>query len=175
MDYDYPWVDLIARFKFHGDVGLAQALAGLMRNAPWAQRVLDSARWVLPIPLSEARLRERGYNQAALLAQSLSPHRCRTDLLRKTLDTPLQHTLNRQNRLRVMRQALMVPPDLRSHLVGQTVLVVDDVMTTGASLRAAAHALKKAGAARVDAFVLARTPEPQPELRPPPASPDRSG
>ncbi|GAB4215865.1 MAG: ComF family protein [Rhodoferax sp.] len=164
VDYNYPWVQLIAQFKFHGDVGLARHLAQRMRHTPWAESALDSARWLIPMPLSSQRLRERGYNQATLLARALDPRhpeKVRADLLTKPQDTPLQHELGRKDRLQALRHALHVPSAARGQIQGQRLLLIDDVMTTGASVQAAAYALKSAGAAQVLALVFARTPDPR--------------
>jgi predicted amidophosphoribosyltransferase len=72
VDYGYPWSALLTQFKFHGDPGAAQALALLLARCPGAVAALASAALIVPVPLSRARLRERGFNQAALLAQALA-------------------------------------------------------------------------------------------------------
>lgn len=156
-DYDWPWTDCIGRFKFEGQAGWAAPLALLMHSMPWAEQALDGADRVLPMPLFPRRLRERGFNQSLELARRLALGRIDARLLLRLRDTPAQSSLNRAQRLRNLRGAFAVDP-LRAHEVrGARLLLVDDVMTTGASLCSAAQALRDAGAAQVSALVLART------------------
>jgi len=158
--YAWPWVDLIANFKFHQQVGWAGPLASLMLSTPLAEDTLDAADWVLPMPLSSQRLAERGYNQSWLLAQALSPHKSDATMLMRTRDTPSQRNLSRQDRLTNLVNAMAVDP-LRAHeLRGRRVVLVDDVMTSGASVFTAARVLRAAGASHIGALVLARTASP---------------
>ncbi|MFM7025981.1 MAG: phosphoribosyltransferase family protein [Limnohabitans sp.] len=157
VDYAWPWRGLVARFKFHEQPGWDKPLAWLMRSAELAEDTLHEADRVLPIPLSRERLAQRGYNQSWLLARQLAPDKADAGLLLRTRDTPAQHTLPRDSRLANLQGTLAVDP-LRAHEVrGRRLVLVDDVMTTGASLHTAARALRQAGAAQVCAIVLART------------------
>lgn len=161
VDYAYPWAGILAEFKFHGDPGWAASLATLLRSTPWAEPAVDAAELVLPIPLSRQRLRERGFNQALLLARQLAPRKTDATLLLRLHDTAAQSGLGRAQRLRNLMGALAVEP-LRAHqLQGRRILLVDDVMTTGATLHAAALALRHAGATQVSALVVARTAAPE--------------
>lgn len=157
-DYAWPWPECIGRFKFQGEPGWAAPLSALLRAAPGAEALLGAADRVLPMPLFPRRLRERGFNQALELARRLAPGRCDATLLLRLRDTPPQSGLTREQRLRNLRGAFAVEPLRAGDVRGRRMLLVDDVMTTGASLGAAAQALRAAGAARVDALVLARTP-----------------
>ncbi len=157
ISYEWPWVDLIARFKFQEQSGWAGPLATLMLSASGAQDALDAADWVVPIPLSAQRLAERGYNQSWLLARKLSPPKADAHLLLRTRDTPSQRTLPRSERLANLVGALAVEPLRASQLRDKKVVLIDDVMTSGASLHTAAQVLRQAGAAQVSALVLART------------------
>ena len=159
VDYGYPWSGVLQAFKFRGDPGWAGALATLLRSTPWVEPALEAAELVLPIPLAPQRLRMRGFNQAQLLAQALAPTRVQAGLLLRTHDTPAQSGLDRTQRLRNLARAFAVEPLCAAQLAGRQVLLVDDVMTTGATLQAAAAVLRQAGAARVTALVLARTPQ----------------
>jgi ComF family protein len=150
-------VDLIARFKFQEQAGWAGPLATLMLSAPGAEDAVDAADWVLPIPLSAQRLAERGYNQSWLLARQLSPSKADAHMLLRTRDTASQRTLPRAKRLANLVGAFAVEPLRASQLRGKNVLLIDDVMTSGASLHTAARVLRQAGAAKVSALVLART------------------
>ena len=158
--YAYPWSSLVARFKFSGEPGWADALAEHMALAPGVAEEIGQCDLVLPLPLASRRLAERGFNQALLLAQRLAPARTEPRLLLRLRETGSQATLDRQARRLNVRHAFGVDP-LRIHEVaGRAVLLVDDVMTSGASLHAAAQAVRQAGARRVAALVLARTDEP---------------
>ncbi|APW39798.1 phosphoribosyltransferase [Rhodoferax koreense] len=158
VDYAYPWSGCIAAFKFRDEVGWAHALADLMRHSPWTEPTLEVADLVLPMPLSSGRLRERGYNQALELSRCLAPHKLDAHLLLRVRDTPPQRDLSRAERQRNVRGAFVLDPLRASVARGKRVVLVDDVMTSGASLFAAALAVREGGAASVSALVLARTP-----------------
>ena len=157
VDYAWPWRDLVARFKFRQQPGWDRPLAWLMHSATGAEDALHDADRVLPIPLSRERLAERGYNQSWLLARRLAPGKADPALLLRIRHTPPQRTLPRSERLVNLKGAFALDP-LRAHEVrGRKLVLVDDVMTSGASLHAAAQVLLQAGAAQVSALVLART------------------
>ena len=157
MDYAYPWADALAQFKFRGDPGWAKALATLMRSTPWMEPALEAADRVLPVPLSTERLRERGFNQSALLARHLVGPKTDLHTLLRLHATEAQSSLPRAQRLRNLRGAFAVEPSRAAALRGQRVVLIDDVMTTGATLQAATLALREAGVTHVTAAVLART------------------
>jgi ComF family protein len=157
VDYAYPWADALAQFKFRGDPGWTDALATLLRSTPWVEPALEAADIVLPVPLSIERLRTRGFNQSALLAQRLSASKTRLHTLLRLHATEAQSALPRAQRLRNLRGAFALEPLHAAALQGQRVVLVDDVMTTGATLEAAAQPLRQAGVAHITAIVLART------------------
>ena len=157
--YRYPWSELIASFKFRGQPGLAGQLAPLMLATEGVPALLAQAQIVLPMPLFSARLAERGYNQALLLARALAPQTTRAGVLLRVRDTAPQLALDRAARITNMQHAFAVDPSLIARVAQRRVVLVDDVMTSGASLYAAANALRQAGAASIGAVVLARTPE----------------
>jgi len=164
--YGWPWTRCISQFKFRQDPGLAAPLAAMLADAPGVARALADAELVLPVPLSAQRLAERGYNPAQLLARQLA-RRCgnrtapvRTDLLLRIRHTEPQHGLPRAQRLKNVRGVYATDPLKAPLLRGRRVALVDDVMTTGASLREAALALRAAGAAHITAIAFARTDEP---------------
>jgi ComF family protein len=160
VSYEYPWSALIGQFKFNGYAGWSRTFALLMRSAPWVEPSLDRADLVLPRPLSTQRLAERGFNQSLALARALAPDKAAARLLLKVRDTPAQSGLDRKERLRNVKGAFAIEP-LRAHeLRERDIVLVDDVMTSGASLFTAAQLLREAGARRVTALVLARTDEP---------------
>lgn len=157
VDYGYPWVQAVAQFKFHGDPGWAAALAARLRSTPAAAQALQAADWVLPVPLSHQRLRERGFNQALLLARQLAPGKTSASLLLRIHHTAAQSNLARAQRLRNLHGAFAAEPLRLAQLQGKRVVLVDDVMTTGATLHAAAHALRQAGVQHITGMVVART------------------
>jgi len=153
--YGFPLDRLLPRAKFHGDLASTRLLAALMAGA-----LADAERpqALVPVPLHIGRLRERGYDQALELARPLA-HRLglplRDDLLRRTRATAAQSRLDAGQRRRNLRGAFTVPGH---HELPAHVVLVDDVMTTGATAHAAVSALLRAGVARVDVWVCARVP-----------------
>ena len=153
--YGAPLDRWLPRFKFHHDLAAGRLLAQLLAEAcAYAPR----PQAVVPVPLHRARLRQRGYDQALELARPLAhafdlPLRPR--LLQRVHPTAPQSELSAAARRRNLRGAFVV-----DSVAAQPahVVLVDDVMTTGATLHAAARALRRAGVARVDAWVCARVP-----------------
>ncbi|MCC8363104.1 ComF family protein [Lysobacter sp. A6] len=153
--YAAPVDRLLPRFKFHDDLAAGRLLSQLMAEA-FAS--LDRPDALVPVPLHVGRLRSRGYDQALELARPLSralqvPMRSR--LLVRTRATAPQSERDALARRRNVRRAFAVRAGapVPSHIA-----LVDDVMTTGATLHAAAEALLRAGVQRVDAWVCARAP-----------------
>jgi ComF family protein len=157
VPYQYPWSSLIGQYKFNGQPGWARSFATLMRSAPWVEPALEQADLVLPMPLSGQRLAERGFNQALLLARALSPRKTEAGLLLRLRHTQAQSALERKDRLANVRGAFAADPLRAGRLAGARVVLVDDVMTSGASIFSAAAVLRQAGAATVTGLVLART------------------
>lgn len=161
VDYSGPWPGLLTRLKFQGATALAKPLAQLLAEAVCARRGATSL--IVPIPLSKQRLRERGYNQSWLLAKQVGRRLdipARMDVLERSRHTQRLMSLSAEERLRQIRDAFHVSPRALATLAGQDVAMVDDVMTTGATLNACALALLEAGARSVSAWVVARTPAP---------------
>lgn len=153
-DYAVPMAAMILALKSHGRLELAAPLAQLLA-ARAAQLPRDTL--VLPVPLAFERLQERGFNQSEQLARALARRLSLAyvpDLLVRVRHAPPQQSLALDARRRNVRGAYAA---LRP-LAGESVVVVDDVMTTGATLAEIATTLKRAGAARVTNLVLARTP-----------------
>ena len=163
VDYAYPWDRLIPSFKFHAALDLAPVFAEAIVEACAERDAGGAPAVVVPVPLSAARLRERGYNQAWELARRTARRlRCAADahLLLRIRDTPHQLALPPEERAGNVRGAFAVEPRRLADVRGRTVAVVDDVMTTGSTLAEIARMLKGAGAERVEVWVFARTPRP---------------
>lgn len=157
VTYDFPWSSLMTQFKFQEHTGWAASFAMLMRSAPWVEPALESADWLLPMPLSNMRLQERGFNQAMLLARALEPGKVRAGILLRVKETQPQSSLPRVERLLAVQGAYALEPKCMPLVKDKRIVLVDDVMTTGASLHAAASTLRRAGAAHITALVFART------------------
>jgi ComF family protein len=159
FDYRFPVDRLVRRFKFSADLAVGAYLGRALARAAEARPRPDL---VLASPASAARIRDRGFNPALVLAR----HAARqfglgidARALAKVRHTPPQAGLGREDRHRNLAGAFAV----RGRVAGLHVAVVDDVMTTGATLGALAGVLKEAGARRVSGWVAARTPEPPAE------------
>ena len=153
LAYEFPADVLVQGLKFRGELALAPLLGGLLAaRLPRGTRV----DYILPVPLARERLRERGFNQAIEIARplalatgcKLAPH-----LAERSRDTAPQLGLPLEERARNVRGAFRC-----THVPERAeIALVDDVMTTGATLEELAAALKRAGAARVVNWVVART------------------
>ena len=158
MTYTWPWSALVVQFKFQSQPAWAKHFANLMQSVPFVNDAIDQADALILIPLSFKRLAERGFNQSLMLSQHLSPEKTRLHTLIKMRHTPAQSTLPRNERLNNLKGALAVAPLEFVKVRGLRVLLIDDVMTSGATLQAAAQVLKNAGVRHVSALVFARTP-----------------
>lgn len=167
LDYIPPWSGLISRFKFQRDASLRSTFVQLMAQAI-GQRP-HRVDLILPVPLSAARLAERGYNQSWLLAKGLGQalRRPATDqALVRTRDTPRLMTLDSEERLRAIHGAFQVGPAWAARLRGRHVALVDDVLTTSATLDEISRMLRRHRVAGISAWVLARTPPPDALMKP---------
>lgn len=154
--YDEHSKGLVLSFKHADRPGLARYFAPWMARA--AGELLTGADLLAPVPLHRWRLLHRRYNQAALLAQGLARRsgvRCIPDLLRRTRHTPSQRALGREARERNLKGAIELAKTA-ALVAGKSVLLVDDVLTTGATLGECVRVLRAAGASRVDVVTLAR-------------------
>jgi ComF family protein len=150
-EYDGALRAIISAIKYEGRRSLARPLAALMRAR--GADVLADVQCVIPVPLHPSRRRERGFNQASDLARHLN--RPVRHALRRSRPTASQTGLPAAQRHRNVRGAFSVTRSAR-RLAGSTVLLVDDVSTTGATLEACARALKDAGVREVRALTAAR-------------------
>lgn len=152
---------LVLSFK-HGDrIEAASAFARWMIRA--GSDLIAEAEVAVPVPLHWTRLFARRYNQAALLAAAIGAETgldVSPDTLVRRRRTPSQGTLGRAARRRNVAGAFAVPQTRAAQLKGRRVLLIDDVMTTGATAVTCARVLRRAGAASVDVLTLTRVPAP---------------
>ncbi|MBB2486620.1 ComF family protein [Mitsuaria sp. WAJ17] len=159
LDYHHPWDRLLLDFKFNAQPQLARPLAALMLPSLQGQvQALGRPDLLCCVPLSAQRLRDRGYNQSHELARCLArqlqlPYEPR--LLRRLPGAP-QSRLDAEARRRHVRGAFVLATGMTARVRGARVAIIDDVMTTGATLDEIASTLKRAGAAQAWGWALMR-------------------
>ena len=148
--YEFPLKSAITSAKYHHAFSIFRWVSAQRRHWPFA----DSST-LIPVPLAELRLQSRGYNQAQLIANEMANRfalRVDSDAVIRIRETDIQQRLNWIERRRNVRNAFAATRSF----AGESVVLVDDVLTTGSTLNELARAVYDAGAARVDAYVLAR-------------------
>jgi ComF family protein len=160
LHFDHVARDMIHAFKY-GDRHDSRRLFARWMVIAGAD-LLSEADFIVPVPLHRWRLMTRRYNQAALLCQDLATL-CgvawRSDVLLRVKNTRQQVGLSEAERRDNMAGAFRVPPSKAAAISGKAVVIVDDVITTGATISAATRALRRAGARRVDVLALAMVTE----------------
>ena len=160
-DYAHPWNRLVAGLKFAGRIELASVLATQLHRAIDLCGAMSAPDLLVPVPLSSARLAERGFNQAWEVARRLARVRgltARADVLLRPVDTAHQASLPRAQRATNLQSTFMVDPAWRERLTGRHVAVLDDVFTTGATAAEATRALRHVGVSEVSVWAVTRTP-----------------
>ena len=154
LAYSPPVDYLVGRLKFHRDLRVIPALAGLLLRAVAPGSGMDG---LVPVPITAPRLRGRGFNQALEIARVLSKGTgvriTRAVHRRRGADTPQSSLRDTAARRANVAGAFQARADIGGH-----VAIVDDVVTTGATVNALARCLKGAGASRVEVWAVARTP-----------------
>ena len=148
--YEFPLDTAMISAKYHHAFAIYRWAATQQDEWPFAANAT-----LIPVPLAELRLQSRGYNQAQLIAREMAKRfalKVDTDAVIRIRETDIQQRLNWEERRKNVRAAFAATRSF----AGESVVMIDDVLTTGATLNALAQALLDAGAARVDAFVLAR-------------------
>lgn len=154
-----PAKEIVHALKYRGWHTLATSMARRMAALDLPPEVYEEVTMVVPVPVSKARLRERGYNQAARMADELArlkEWRCRSDLLVRDRSTNTQTALHRTERRANVLGAFRVPRERAGDLAAEHVLLVDDVWTTGATALACADVLLDAGARAVSVMTFGR-------------------
>jgi ComF family protein len=158
--YEAPFDQLVRGLKYGATLAYAPLFARLLHGRA-THAVLADIDVVLPVPLSRARMATRGFNQAIEIARPFAEKLGRpldTESVLRIADTAPQASLPFDARRRNVRGAFAVIDARRERIIGRRIGVVDDVMTTGATLEELAKTLKRAGAAAVVNLVVARTP-----------------
>ena len=159
--YEGPLSTALLRLKWQGRDDLARPLGLLL--GPLLHDLMDQYDWLVPVPLHRERLRRRGYNQSTLLAREAL--RCQTGrprlrlhvgLLTATRPTLAAHQLRRSERFQRALSRFAVPARAQPKVANRRIVLVDDVITTGATVAACSEALTQAGAAEVTAISLLR-------------------
>lgn len=162
--YSFPVDSLISRFKHQARWPLGHLLGrllGRLLQHRFENAELSRPDSLLPVPMPPKRLRQRGYNQAVMLARWLSADLdipCDEHLLLRPQETIAQQDLDAKTRKRNLLNAFALAPG--AWVQGRHLALVDDVLTTGATAHSLARLLMKAGARQVDVYCLARTPKP---------------
>jgi ComF family protein len=152
MQYLAPLTTLVPRLKFHQDLAAGRLLAEIFCRHMQDGDLPDA---LVPVPLHQVRLRKRGFDQALELAKMIARHKAiplRTNLLARTRDTAAQSYLDASQRQNNLKNAFVVT----RYSIPEHVALVDDVMTTGTTVRECTKVLLKAGVKRVDIWVMAR-------------------
>lgn len=160
-DYSAPLDQLVLDLKFGGVLALAPWFGRAVADAVLAHDGFELPNVLCPVPLGPGRLVERGFNQALEIARPLSRRLgipLKAALAIRALDTAAQSGVAPAQRRDNIRNAFIVAPDALAMVRGQHIGIVDDVMTSGATLHELARTFKRFGAARVSNFVFARTP-----------------
>jgi ComF family protein len=161
--YDFPVDALVTRFKHQSKWPLGRLLAELLSQTLQHRfdEGLQRPDLLIPVPLATRRMRQRGYNQAAMLAGWLADHlqlRVEERVLKRIKETPAQQGLKAKARKRNLRDAFVLLDPAR--IRGKHIALIDDVLTTGSTADTLARLLISAGARKVDVYCLARTAKP---------------
>lgn len=150
---------LVHRFKYQGWKDLVDFMVMKILSSPWSDREFWNADLLVPVPISRVRLRERGYNQSLLLAEGISGKvgiPFNNGALERVEWRRPQVGLSYRERLKNVRNAFSVPARARDSIAGKRIILVDDVVTTGATVAACYRALEEVGAKQVSCVSFGR-------------------
>ena len=158
--YAYPIDAMMQRYKYGKSLHLGGTFGAFLAEKVKIEKRFNNIDLIIPMPMHPQRLKERGFNQALEIAKVLCKNQkekldCKS-VIRQTL-TPPQASLPLKARVKNIKGAFKVNADKLDKIQGKRIAIVDDVMTTGASLNELAKTLKKAGTAHVECWVIART------------------
>lgn len=168
LEYGNAEREMILSFKYNDRPYMARSLGRIMADRINCSEELISADYIVPVPSHRKKLRERGYNQAYLLAREIGKS-LNIELLPQAL-IKLSHVdsmsnMGREKRLSFSQGNFAVNPSCREKLSGKKILLVDDILTTGSTAKSCTEALKGAGAERVYLATLASVPERMPYFK----------
>ena len=152
--YSEPLSSLLIRGKYQKDLTALKVLAGLLAKSI-RQKPFASDAVIMPVPMSQSRFLERGFNQAAIIAREVTGNLCMSyadDLVQHTGQAQIQHQLGRRARERNMRHAFLV-----ANKIPKRICIVDDIYTTGATMKAICRALRRAGCEYIEIWIIAKT------------------
>lgn len=161
--YRAPYPALIKQLKYHNQLLYADLLGQLLASSikqRYSQQHLQSIDYLIPVPLHPRKHRARGFNQAQLIAQSLNKHLGLTMLAGAVIRNKITHVqegLSRPQRIRNLQNAFSLAPASRAKLQGKYVVLVDDVVTTGATINSLCQCISEASTQRVDVWCICRT------------------
>lgn len=161
VNYSAPFDQLVLGLKFGHRLPLAKLFSDLLRDAILQETQRHLPDLLCPVPLGIRRLAERGFNQSLEIARPLSVHlgiALHTQLIHRNRETAQQSSLHPDERHKNVRNAFVLDHLAIDLIKGKHIAIIDDVMTTGTTLNEIAGLLKRFGAAKVSAFVFARTP-----------------
>ena len=157
-EFKYGVRSMTLKFKYNKKLWVADELTSLLHACVIANFNIEEIDMVCPVPLNHNKLRERGYNQSQILGEKLA-HQLKIafvpNIIERTRNTPTQTRMNIKERHENVKQAFISPKRFQKLVYGKTILLVDDVMTTGATLSECAAALKANGAWRVFTVTVA--------------------
>lgn len=157
LAYAFPVDKLVQQFKFAGELATGRLLGGML--ADFLAAGSDRPDCIVPVPLHPSRLRERGFNQAMELARPISKRlktEVRIDLCERTRATEVQSRLDAAERRKNLKDAFAVTADVQ----GMHLALLDDVVTTGATMEELSRALRNAGARRISVWSVCRAANP---------------
>lgn len=157
--YDKPVSDLIMNLKYHREMGIASFLADLALTRLQKINILDDFKCdcIVPVPLFTKRKSSRGFNQSSLIAKHLARSlglNLREDIIFRIRDTKKQTGLSLDERMANVKNAFQANDN--SEIKGKSILILDDVMTTGSTIQECARVLKEAGASETRFLTIAR-------------------
>jgi ComF family protein len=148
---------LIERFKYKFSKELSVSLGEILLSGAREFLNVPADSVVIPVPLHRKRFKYRGFNQAGEIAKALDgTWKISTTALKRVIYTPPQAHLNKEGRIKNLKDAFRVSSGMEAKLAGRTVILVDDVCTTGSTLNECAKVLRETGVVRIVALVLAR-------------------
>ena len=155
LDYDGDVRDKIIGFKQNGNKYIGEAFAWLIEHKYRELNLDDKIDIIIPMPINDKRLKERGYNQSEVLSLELeSTGKVNTSIIKRIKDTPHQTGLSREHREANLHGCFAVID--KKKIKGKNILIIDDIYTTGSTINECASTLLKAGANTVTSLTLAR-------------------